>query len=509
MAITFAWRSDTSTAKARFGSHTDAHLNNDIDYLSITGAIGGSAFQANNTIGSVSFSGHENFGAASGGAFSILCRYAPTFASVPSSEVSLIAFGVGMSELQSSFNVFQRTSGQIILRAYDEKTTLRINTGPVFTSTANTFYDYVITGHLNDGSGTYQIFIDGVTQAAGALTNFITNYTSSSINVLSMGFSGLRKSQYSYNELVVWDEIIDPNNITLVSTGGTTSTGQALNGSSRSGWVDVSAREKSVSTNPVASNVLSGTGYTIDGLSYTGTYSPPTSTDPQVENVLSGTTYIINDVTLTGTLVAGGTYTDPDISNVRAGTSYIFNDSTLTGTLSVPTPVDGTAGTVNIGNIKEQIRYILDNNNTTTSSVLDLSSGLTSRVQQIAKLNPEVIPIQSTKFPVVTVHATRKAIESRTIAKDQVSGKRRCVLTLTIVGMVYNQNFSSNIWNDPADQDIEKLMENVERILRSYHDLNSNVTWQVASDVTYHNAAFDEQTHMRVGLLDIEATIFY
>lgn len=164
---------------------------------------------------------------------------------------------------------------------------------------------------------------------------------------------------------------------------------------------------------------------------------------------------------------------------------------------------------INIPSIKSEIRSIFQTNNTTTSTILDLSDGMTKRVQQIATLNPENIMMQGTLFPAVTVHTARKPIEQATIAKDQVNAKRLGKLVFTVAGIVWNQNFKADIFTDPADNDLENLMENIEEILRHYPDLNSNVKWQFPTDVVYYNAPFDEQTHLRVGLLDIETTIYY
>lgn len=164
---------------------------------------------------------------------------------------------------------------------------------------------------------------------------------------------------------------------------------------------------------------------------------------------------------------------------------------------------------INVPSIKAEIKSILDSNNTTGSSILDLSSGMSKRLLRVATINPENYMLQSTQYPALTIHTLRKSIESRTIAKNQVNGKRLGRYTFSIAGLVWNQNFSSNIFNDPASDDLEHLMENTEYILRNYHDLNSNVTWQIPNDITYHSAAFDEQSHFRVGFLDIETTIFY
>ena len=166
-------------------------------------------------------------------------------------------------------------------------------------------------------------------------------------------------------------------------------------------------------------------------------------------------------------------------------------------------------GKINIPTIKSAIKTILDDNNTTTSSILDLSDGMSKRVIQVATLNPEDFMLQSSKFPAVTIHTEKKPIEPATIALNQVNGKRKGLLNFKVTGLVWNQNFKANIFNDPASDDLEHLMENIEYVLRNYPDLSSNVTWQIPSDVTYHTANFDEQTHFRVGFLDIEATIYY
>jgi hypothetical protein len=285
-------------------------------------------------------------------------------------------------------------------------------------------------------------------------------------------------------------------------------TSGSLNGSSRSSFVLASAFDGQSNTNPGAANVLSGTSYVISGITYTGSYSAGTYTNPGIANVLSGTSYIFNSSTLTGTY-SPGTYSDPGISNVRNGTNYVFNNSTLTGTLLVPTAVDGTSTVINIPNLKEQIRYVLDQNNTTTSTILDLSASMSKRVQKIATINPEKIPIQGSMFPNICISTDQKSIDQRTIAKNQVDGKRRATVSFLVTGQVWNQNFGSNVFNDPADDDLEKMMENAEKILRHYADLAGTATWQFPSSVTYHSANIDEQTHLRVAFMNLEVTLYY
>jgi len=534
MAITFAWRSDTSTVSARYGENIDGHATNAMSYMSLAGALGGSVYQADNTIGALSFSAYKNFGDASGGAFSILVRYAPTFVSVPASEVALLNFGLGVSEINGACAIFQRTSGQIINRLYKDNAALLVNTGPTWTSTANVFYDYLITGHGDDASGRYNIIMNGVTQSGSNLLNWLPGFDMKTLKSINLGgLATARKCQYSFNELVIWNEIIDPTNITLVHAGtGVTSTAQTLNGSSRTGWVDVAPVEKSDWTSLTAAQIVSGNDQIQAGLTQSGSAVAETWSTITADQIKSGVEQIQNSSTITGTYLWNtiaasdiksgvetiqnsatitGTYLWSSLaaSNILNGVNQIQDSITITGSLVAPAAAAGTATALDIPNIKEQVRWILDTNNTTTSSVLNLSASMSKQVQVVQKVNPQKLSTQATLFPAVTVFTKSKSMKSATIARNQVNGKREAKLTLTVVGMVWNQNFSADINSDPADQDLEYLMENIERILRSYHDLGSNVTWQIPTDVVYHTAAFDEQSHFRVGFLDIEITVFY
>lgn len=166
-------------------------------------------------------------------------------------------------------------------------------------------------------------------------------------------------------------------------------------------------------------------------------------------------------------------------------------------------------GKINIPSIKSSIVSILEAANTTTASPIDLSDGMSKRVLKVASIHPEDIIPQATVMPFVTVFTERKPITQRTIAKNMTSAKREGRLVFTIAGMVWNQNFQSNIWQDPADNDLEHLMENIEEVLRGSPDLGGLANWHVPIDTTYHNAVFDEQTHFKVGFFQLEAAIFY
>lgn len=163
---------------------------------------------------------------------------------------------------------------------------------------------------------------------------------------------------------------------------------------------------------------------------------------------------------------------------------------------------------LDLNNIKTQIKSILDTANTTTASPVDLSSGLSTRVQRVLKVNVERIPIQASLYPCVTVFFDTKSMETETIAINQNKGVRKATIDAKIVGLTWNPNFQS-VDADPPDEDLEDLMENIEEIMRANSTVNSLCTWSTPTEVSYHSGSFDEETHLRAGIMNFRMTVFY
>lgn len=168
------------------------------------------------------------------------------------------------------------------------------------------------------------------------------------------------------------------------------------------------------------------------------------------------------------------------------------------------------AARVDLNGIKEQIQTILAAANTTTATPIDLSSGLANsiRVREVLKVHPEMIRPQATIFPLVTCYIKEKSEVGSDIASSQLNMKRRSTISIEIVGSVWNNNLNTYD-EDPADEDINYLMENIELILRSNSTLNNKVNWHRATGCKYYNTALDEQTHLRSGILTLEAQVWY
>lgn len=168
------------------------------------------------------------------------------------------------------------------------------------------------------------------------------------------------------------------------------------------------------------------------------------------------------------------------------------------------------AARADLNGIKSQIASILSSANTTTASPIDLSAGLSNskRVQQVLKVNPERINIQSSSFPLVTCYVDSKTIRRDDIAKDQLNVKRRATIQINVVGTVWNDTYNTYS-EDPADEDINYLMENIELILRSDYSLANKVNWQKPTEVSYYTTTLQESNHLRSGVLKLDCEVFY
>jgi len=200
--------------------------------------------------------------------------------------------------------------------------------------------------------------------------------------------------------------------------------------------------------------------------------------------------------------------TDPGIANVLSGVSYYLNGTELTGTLNAPTPSGAGIGVLDIYEIKEKLRWILNQNNSALSTVRDLSEGMDTRVKIVTKLNPIADKMEADKIPGVAIWVEHKPIKNTSIGRNQIDVKRETTLSIKIAGFVFNSNFSS-VLEDDADSDCERLMENIEAILRAYPTIDGEVLWQTPTDVTYHDLSMGESSQLKVGIMHVDAKGHY
>jgi hypothetical protein len=166
------------------------------------------------------------------------------------------------------------------------------------------------------------------------------------------------------------------------------------------------------------------------------------------------------------------------------------------------------AAVVDLNGLKDNLRSLFDTANTTTASPIDLSSGLSKRVQHVLSLNPQMLVPQASFFPLVTCYVSGKDRTSDDIGGSQLTAKRAATIEMKVIGSVWNSNFSQ-VEEDPADEDINHLMENIELILRSDVTLGGKVNWQIMDNVEYYATVLNEESHLRSGILTMQCKVWY
>lgn len=162
---------------------------------------------------------------------------------------------------------------------------------------------------------------------------------------------------------------------------------------------------------------------------------------------------------------------------------------------------------VDINGILDDVVSLFNSVNTTTGSPVDLSGSMSRRVQLVGSVHPMKIAVQSSKYPFVTIFCTGKNIVGSDIASTQLMAKRQADVMFDVVGICWNNNFSS-IGQDPADRDCNYLMENVELALRSLPSVNSKIKWQQPSAVQYYDS-LQEGNHLRAGVIKLKGKVYY
>lgn len=162
---------------------------------------------------------------------------------------------------------------------------------------------------------------------------------------------------------------------------------------------------------------------------------------------------------------------------------------------------------INLNGIKTTIQSILNTANTTTASPTDLSVGLEDRIKEVMTVNPDLIPIDTSRLPAVTIWIDSKSVIPDTIAATQLAAKRKAKVRFKIAGAVF-RSLITDYRTDLADDEAAILMENIEEILRGNPNLSGTVSWQFPSDINYYTRT-QEETMYRVGIMDLDAVVHY
>lgn len=327
MAIMFAVRGDSMTARYSGGSNYAAKQGSP-SVVSDAGSLGGNRIDliTSGNLKAIFFEARNNVFA--GRTFSVLCRIKSNYTGAPAASTGFFNIGVPTTGYCPTMGIHHHTTGTLRAHCQNEafQTSLSEASHGSWSPTANTRYDLVWTWDGTTTASASKIYVDasllGSVTASFALSSSLVSEDWRDI-VLGPNCR-VSNSNFSLEEFVLWNEIIDPTSVALV--GGTGS----LNGASRTAFVDVASLNGSSYTDPGIANVKTGTSYTYNGTSLTGTYTGSDRwTDPGVANVIEGVAYKADSTTNNRT----GTYHEAQTSEVQQSITF-GPSSTYTGTYS-------------------------------------------------------------------------------------------------------------------------------------------------------------------------------
>ena len=169
---------------------------------------------------------------------------------------------------------------------------------------------------------------------------------------------------------------------------------------------------------------------------------------------------------------------------------------------------------LNLFEIKSAFQSIMSAANTTTADY-DLSTGMRAApgrpVQKVLTVNPDVIPVQASMFPFVTIFNGSKSVELATMAGDQVRGKRMADLRFHVLGAVWCGQ-TTRTTDDRSEEQVGYLMENVEEVLRRNFKLNGTVLWSKPESIGYYTSILKNQeqdAQLRFGAMSLLCKINY
>ena len=299
------------------------------------------------------FSGRKN--TPDNRAFSILMRVKMAYTGAPAGNRGYITLGNlnGVGPVLMFWHSVTTGNITVVMRRQTNNSSC-LNSVSFGAWTTNNTGDYVDLFFSWDGTTTAnaaKFYINGTLLGQATATNAAeATWYSEYFGTIAVGLAvSATTSNFSLDELCIWDGVVDPTAIVLDDETG------ALDGPARTGLVTATAFDGSVNTSAGAANIRSGSTEVINGVTTTGTCAVPTAANtllgvsvdattgtyrgPAVDKVESGYAYGASDA-LTGTNLGGGVNSDPGVDKVVAGTVYKVQSATnnRTGTYVVTDP---------------------------------------------------------------------------------------------------------------------------------------------------------------------------
>lgn len=227
MAIIWAARSDNAQYSARFSTVSTSSaqygagvISYDVDAT----ALGGFNWNLDQGAAANRQLSWNFQGVHTTAAFSVLMR-------VKNAADALLGYWkMGCYTDRNSYQVYQNASAYQLLMFNDAGTTIR-NASTTVDPSVNQWDDMVVTWDGTTGANALKFYINNVVvNATASAAAGTVNHQAISIGTIT---SGVPNARYLFNEMVVWNEVIDPGTVTLTTGSG------ALDGPTRTAFVNV------------------------------------------------------------------------------------------------------------------------------------------------------------------------------------------------------------------------------------------------------------------------------
>ncbi|MCK5358329.1 MAG: hypothetical protein KAJ48_08030 [Elusimicrobiales bacterium] len=155
------------------------------------------------------------------------------------------------------------------------------------------------------------------------------------------------------------------------------------------------------------------------------------------------------------------------------------------------------------------IKNVFVNNNTTTSSV-DLGSGLTVRVDDsnIRLADIDTVSLRAQDFPLVFIRVASKDEQFETLGNTGLGNNlKSCVINYDIVGMARKEGMHNT--NDELSKDVNQLADNIEGVIRQNMTLSGTAKWCNTPDTTFTGAFENNGIFVKGVLVNLQAKYFF
>lgn len=153
-------------------------------------------------------------------------------------------------------------------------------------------------------------------------------------------------------------------------------------------------------------------------------------------------------------------------------------------------------------NIGAVYQCLTDHN--TTTATPDLSSGLTTRVQNIYKNDPAIVGMRGDIYPAIFVRVNRKSEDFAGLGGTGVSGTRKlATVDYDVIGFYRKDGAHGK--QETVLTELERLAENMEGVFQQEYTLSGTAMWAQAIETQFYGPFSNGEVWIKAIVLSLQA----